>query len=258
MTADIQSQLTSLNLHHLAGNLDDLVARATRDRISPMAIIEAIARLETGERQRRSIERRLSSARIGRFRSMADSDWAWPTAIDRERVERLLSVDFLAEADNVILASAPGLGKTMIARNVAHQAVLAGHSVLFVTAGQMLLDLEQQDGPRALQTRLRRYTAPKLLWIDEVGYLSYNARSADLVFEVVNRRYEKGSILLTTNLAFQDWPKHFPGAACVTAMIERLTHHAEILTIEGKSYRVEEASERHEAKPTRPTKLTKG
>ena len=153
-----------------------------------------------------------------------------------------------------VLASAPGLGKTMIGRNVAHQAVLAGHSVVFITAAQMLNDLAQQDSARSLQATLRKYTKPWLLCMDEVGYLACDARAADLLFEVVNRRYEHGSILLTTNLAFQDWPKHFPGAACVTAMIERLTHHAEILTVEGKSYRLKEAGERQQRRTAKPAK----
>lgn len=253
MTPDLPTRLLSLKLHHLAENLDDFLARATRDRSGPLEVIEAIAQLEVEERKRRSVERRLRDAHIGRFRAMADFDWAWPAAIDREHIERLLALAFLAEGDNVVLASAPGLGKTMIAKNIAHQAVLAGHSVLFVSAAQMLLDLAQQESPRALQTRLRRYTTPKLIVLDEVGYLSYDARSADLLFEIVNRRYEAGSILLTTNLAFGDWPKHFPGAACVTAMIERLTHHAEILSIEGKSYRLKEAEARKErTRPARP------
>lgn len=244
MTPDLKARLLALKLHHLAENLDDFVGRAIRDRSGPLEVIEAIARHETDERQRRTVERRLRAAHIGKFRSMADFDWAWPSFIDRERVERLLSLDFLTDVDNVVLASAPGLGKTMIGRNVAYQAVLAGHSVVFTTAAQMLNDLAQQESARALQAALRKYTRPKLLCLDEVGYLAYDARAADLLFEVVNRRYEHGSILLTTNLAFQDWPKHFPGAACVTAMIERLTHHAEILMIEGKSYRVKEAGER--------------
>lgn len=251
MTPDLTTLLVSLKLHHLAANLDDFVARATRHRHGPREIVDAIVQLELEERRRRSVERRLRDAHIGRFRAMADFDWAWPTAIDREHVERLLALDFLSDDDNVVLAAPPGLGKTMIAKNIAHQAGVAGHSVLFITAAAMLLDLAQQDGPRALQARLRRYTAPKLLVLDEVGYLSYDARSADLLFEVVNRRYERGSILLTTNLAFGDWPKHFPGAACVTAMIERLTHHAEILSIEGKSYRLKEAEERKERRRPR-------
>jgi len=243
---DLSKALADLQLHHLAGNLDDLVARWTRGRLGPREIVEDIARLEDEERRRRSAERRLKEARIGQFKPMADFDWRWPTALDRERVERLLALDFLTVADNAILAGAQGLGKTMIAKNVAYAAVLAGHSTLFTTASTMLSDLGQQDGPRALGARFRRYALPKLLIIDEVGYLSYDARMADLLFEVVTRRYEKGSILLTTNLDFHEWPKHFPGAGCVTALIDRLTHHAEILAVEGRSFRLKEAEERKE------------
>lgn len=238
--------LKALRLHYLSDHLSDFVAEATRNRWGPAETIDTMARREAEERARRGVERRLADARIGRFKPMADFDWAWPTAIDRERVERLLDLDFVRGGENVVLAGPQGIGKSMIAKNVAHQAVVAGHSVLFTTAGAMLLDLTQQDGPRGLQSRLRRYTSPKLLVIDEVGYLSYDTRSADLLFEVVTRRYETSSILLTTNLAFGEWPKHFPGAACVTALIDRLTHHAEILSIEGKSYRHREAEERQQ------------
>jgi DNA replication protein DnaC len=252
MASESRSGLTSLKLHYLVDALDDFVAEATRNRWGPQEILEHAVRRELEERQRRSVERRLREARIGRFRPMASFDWAWPSVIDREHVERLLDLRFLDDHDNVILAAPQGLGKTMIAKNIAHRAVLAGHTVLFTTAGAMLLDLGQQDGPRALNSRLRRYTSPKVLVIDEVGYLSYDTRAADLLFEVVTRRYETGSIVLTTNLAFKEWPQHFPGAGCVTAMIDRLTHHAEILSFEGESYRLREAEERH--KKRRPAR----
>jgi DNA replication protein DnaC len=125
------------------------------------------------------------------------------------------------------------LGKTMIAQNIAHQAVLAGHRVLFLTAAQLLLDLGGQDSARALARRLQYYSQQGLLVVDEVGYLSYDARAADLLFQVVSRRSEKRSLVLTTNLRFSDWPTIFPNAATVTALIDRVVHHADILTIEG-------------------------
>lgn len=252
MPSDLKSSLLSLKLHYLADHIDDLVAEATKSRWSAQQLVEVVVQRELEERQRRSVERRLADARIGGFRPMADFDWAWPKQIDREHLERLLNLCFLDERENVILAGAQGLGKTMVAKNIAHNAVIAGHTVLFTTAGAMLLDLGQQDGPRALQSRFRRYTAPRLLVVDEVGYLSYDTRAADLLFEVVTRRYECGSIVLTTNLAFKDWPHHFPGAGCVTAMIDRLTHHAEIMSFEGESYRLREAEQRHNKKKRAP------
>ena len=245
MTADeLYKQMKQLKLHYLLESLDDFVAEGTRGRWGPREMVEALIAREADEQQRRSIERRAKEAHIGRFKPMDQFDWAWPDAIDREQIERLLAHDWIPRAENWILAAAQGLGKTMVAKNVAHRAVLAGHSVLVTTAAAMLLDLRQQDGPRALQSRLRKYASPKLLVVDEVGYLSHDAASADLLFDVVSRRYETGAILLTTNLGFSEWPKHFPGAACVTAMIDRLTHHGEVATIEGKSYRLKEAQER--------------
>jgi DNA replication protein DnaC len=245
MTADqLAHGLKELKLHHLADGLDDFVAEATKARWGPREIVEVLVTREVEEHSRRSIERRLRDAHIGRFKPMDQFDWAWPTAIDRDQIERMLALDWVGRPDNWILAAAQGLGKTMMAKNVAYRAVLAGHSVMFTTAAAMLLDLRQQDSPRALQSRLRRYTSPGLLIIDEVGYLSHDAASADLLFDVVSRRYETAPILLTTNLSFQDWPQHFPGAACVTAMIDRLTHHGEIVAIEGESYRLKEARER--------------
>lgn len=241
---DLKTRLREVKLNWLADHVDDVVSRAIRDRSGPLEFIEALVQAELDDRRRRGTERRLRDARIGRFKPLADFDWAWPTFIERERVEKLMSLDFLAEPANVVLAAPPGLGKTMIAKNLAHQAVLQGHSAAVTTAAQLILDLGQQETPRALQARLRRYAAPKLLVIDEVGYHTYDTRSADLLFEVVNRRYEHGSIVLTTNLAFSEWPSLFPGAACVTALIERVTHHAEIISIEGKSWRHKEATER--------------
>jgi hypothetical protein len=127
------------------------------------------------------------------------------------------------------------------AANIANAAILAGHSVLFITAAQMLLDLSSQESARALERRLRHYQRFALLVVDEIGYLSYDNRNADLFFQVVSRRYEQKSIVLTTNLAFSDWKSIFPNATSATALIDRLCHHADILKIEGDSYRRREA-----------------
>jgi len=156
-------------------------------------------RAETQDRAQRSLERRLAHARLGRFKPMADFDWGWPKVLDRDAVERVLALGFLESGSNVILAAAQGLGKTMIAKNIAHQAVLQGHSVLCVTAADLLLDLGGQETARALERRLRHSVAPRLLLIDELGYLTYENRAADLLFQVVSRRYERRSLLVTTN-----------------------------------------------------------
>jgi DNA replication protein DnaC len=133
-----------------------------------------------------------------------------------------------------------------LARNLAHQALIHGHTVLFTNAGQLLGDLAALDSDSALRRRLRHYAAPALLLIDEVGYLSYSNRHADLLFELISRRYEQKSTIVTTNRPFAEWRDVFPNAACVVSMVDRLMHNAEIVAIDGESYRVKEARERAE------------
>jgi DNA replication protein DnaC len=201
---------------------------------------------EEQERARRSLERRLHDARIGRFKPLADFDWTWPTRCDRAAIEALMTLDFLSDATNVIFVGQNGTGKTMLAQNIAHHAVILGHSVLFTSAGQLLGDLAALDSDAALRRRLHHYARPALLVIDEVGYLSYSNRHADLMFELISRRYQNKSTLITTNRAFAEWREVFPNAACVVSLVDRLVHRAEIVAIEGESYRAKEARERAE------------
>ena len=240
-TRPLAEQLTALGLRHSAAHIDDLVATATKKRLGPAETIEMLVEREALHRAKRSLERRLARSRIGRFKPMADYEWDWPKRIDRDAIEATLRLEFLEGARNIVLVAPQGLGKTMIARNVAHQAVTAGHSVLFVTAAQLLLDLAAQDSARALERRFRHYCRPALLCVDEIGYLSYDARNADLLFQIISRRYENKSLLMTTNLAFSDWPTIFPNATCATALIDRTVHHADVIAIEGESYRRREA-----------------
>ena len=237
----LMNDLRRLGLLRTAEDLNDILARATRLRWSPTVLLEHIVTTELEERRRRSIERRLTAARLGRFKPIVDWDWNWPTALDRPALERVLALDFLDRAENVLLVGAQGLGKTMLAKNIVHQVVLAGHSARFITASDLLLDLNGQETARALERRLRHYARPALLAIDEIDSLAYDAHAADLLFQIVSRRYEHRPLLLTTNLAFKHWDTTFPNASCAVALIDRLTHHAEIVVIEGDSYRKREA-----------------
>jgi DNA replication protein DnaC len=198
---------------------------------------------EEAERSRRSLERRVRTSKVGRFKPVADFDWSWPKTIDRPLIEELMQLGFVEEATNVILAGPNGVGKSTIAQNITHQALLRGHTVLCASASAMLNDLAAQDTSTALARRLRRYVNPMVLLIDEVGYLSYDSRAADLLFEVVSRRHEQRPIILTTNKPFAEWNEVFPNASSVTALVDRLLHHAEIVKIEGDSYRAKEAKQ---------------
>jgi DNA replication protein DnaC len=240
-TTDLKDQLAKIGLLALAECVEDFLARATKGRLSPRQIVEEIVRLETTEGARRSLERRLLRSRIGRFKPITDFDWSWPKKIERDVVERALTLDFLEDGRNFVLLGANGLGKTMIAKNLAYQAAVAGYSVLFTTAAELLDDLRTEVAQSTFRRKLTRYASPQLLVIDEVGYLSYDHHAADLLYKVVDRRYERKPIVLTTNLAFRDWNTVFPNATSTATLLDKLTHHADVTMIEGHSYRVHES-----------------
>src|SRR6266446_2208799 len=238
----LPAQLEQIGLHAVAAEADDFLARATKQRWSPRQILERLAQTETAERAHRSLERRLRLSEIKKFKPMADFDWSWPTKIERDVMERALTLDFLPEARNLIMVGANGLGKTMIAQNICHGAVLAGHSVLFRSAAALLEELHRQT-PEGRHRKLRTYANVGLLCIDEVGYLSFDDKSADLLYEVINQRYERKSVILTTNRPFKEWNEVFPNAACIVTLLDRLLHHADVTVIEGDSYRIRESEQ---------------
>lgn len=207
--------------------------------------IENLVTWEETERCNRSLERRIHSARIGRFKPLAQFDWNWPQKCDREAIEELMKLTFITEATNIIFCGPNGVGKSTIARNIAYQAILGGFTALFTTAGQMLNDLSAQDGDNALRRRLKYYVNPRVLCVDEVGYLSYSNRHADLLFEIISRRYEEKPTVITTNKPFAEWGEIFPNASCVVSLIDRLVHNSEIISIEAESFRLKEAKEQN-------------
>ncbi len=232
----VRSRLTKLGLFGLLARWDEI---ATKPWLEELLVIEE------AERQKRTLARRLRNARIGAFKPIADFDWAWPRKIERQGIEELFSLSFLNDGVNAILVGPNGVGKSMLLRNLAHHALVQGHTVRVTSASDMLADLAGQESSAALTRRLRRYVLPKLLCIDEVGYLSYSNRYADLLFEVVTRRYDTHkSIVLSTNKAFSEWPEVFPHAACTVTLVDRLVHRSEIFEVDADSYRLREAKER--------------
>lgn len=250
MSFELRQLLALLDMRALDAALDDFLARATKSRWGPVEILTEALRIEQRDRNQRGLERRLQRSRIGAFKPMADFDWSWPEKIPRERIERALALNFVEDGANVILVGAHGLGKTMILKNIAYQAVLKGHSALFLTAARLINDLSSQESARALERRIKYYASRTVLCIDELGYLSFNTESADLLFELVSRRHRSGRpLLLSTNLAFKDWPTVFPNATCTVALVDRLVHRAEIIKIDGKSWRMKESKERQDLTP---------
>ena len=237
--AALRDQAKDLRLYGLLSHWAEMVASPEQ-----VAVFKQWLEWEAAERQRRSLERRLRSAQIGRFKPVADFDWNWPQQCERAAIEELMTLEFLQDAANVVLVGPNGVGKTMLACNLGYQAVLQGHTALFTTAGALLGDLAALDSDSALRRRLRFYAAPEVLIIDEVGYLSYSNRHADLLFELISRRHQEKSTVVTTNRAFAEWGEVFPNAACVVSLIDRLLHRAEVVRIQGDSYRQKEAQER--------------
>jgi DNA replication protein DnaC len=232
----LKQRLRRLNLHGLLAHAQDIIGEPW---------LERVIGIEDSERQHRSLKRRTDNARLGKFKPLADFDYQWPKQLDKTLLGELFNFDFFEQAANIVIVGPNGLGKTMIAKNLLHQAILRGHTARFTVASDMLHDLATQDSSIQLARRLRRYTTPSLICVDEVGYLSYDSRYADLLFEVITRRYQlQRPVVLTTNKPFGEWNQVFPNAACVVALVDRLVHRSEILTLAGNSYRLKEAQER--------------
>ena len=235
MTDPLIDRARALGLHGLVAHWDD---------IGETGWLPELIAWEEEERRSRSLTRRLGAARIGRFKPLADFDWDWPRRCDRMAVEDLMTLGFLNEAANVVLVGPNGVGKSTIAANIAHRAVLAGHTVRFATAASLLGELATIDSDSLLQRKLRFYARQQLLVIDEVGYLSYSNRHADLLFNIVSSRSQRHSTIITTNRPFAEWGEAFPNTACLVALVDRLVHNAEIVAIDGDSCRRKEAEER--------------
>lgn len=248
MTSEIQNSLKKIKLSWLSANIDDFVARATKARLSPLQMIEQMAKSELQNMRQVNLARRSADAKLGNFRSFDQFDWTWPKELDRETVEQLLTLSFIEENRNAIFVGPAGIGKTMLAKNIAHKALLAGKTVKFRAAADILNDLNKKDSFRSMNLGVQSFAKPDLLVIDELGYLSYDNKAADILFQLIQSRYEAKSVIVTMNVAFGEWNTVFPSATCVSAMIDRLTHHATILKFAGESYRLKESGEQQKVR----------
>lgn len=187
------------------------------------------------------IQRRIRMAKFPVIKTMDNFNWSWPKKINRLQIENLFRLKFIEKKSNVIFIGPVGVGKTHIATALGYQTCLKTHTVLFTSAIDAVNNLVAAQRAGLLKQELKKYLKPKLLYLDELGYLPIDKTGADLLFQIISQRYEQGSIIITTNRVFQEWPKIFNNDATLTsALLDRLLHHTEAVVIEGDSYRMRE------------------
>lgn len=240
MSIDIVDALRGIGLCAPREAILALVTHATKSRLSPAVVVEQVVSLERRERDARNLAARTKRATLGAMKSLDRFDWSFPRVIDRTLYERLLSLDFVKHGQNVLFRGSSGVGKTTLAQNLGQRALEKGMTVRFSTVNEALADLLKQESIPAVERRMRRYTLPDILCLDELGYLPCDARSGDLLYSIISRRHEKASTVITTNLAFKAWGTVFPGAACVAALVDRFTQHCHVIDIDGESWRQHE------------------
>ena len=240
----LNEQLSSLRLLTVQEHYAALASEAAQKQWTH---VDYLARLIDGEAQRRqelAIQRRIAAARFPCIKTLDQFDWNWPKKINRTQVQSLFRLAFLPEKANVVFMGGVGLGKSHLASALGYAACLAGHSVLFTTAVDIINTLTAAQAAYRLKAELKRLLAPRILCIDEVGYLPIDKTGADLLFQVISQRYERGSIVLTTNQPYKNWAKIFNNDSTLTsAVLDRLLHHADTVVIEGKSFRMKDQIE---------------
>jgi DNA replication protein DnaC len=237
-------QLTALKLVSVQQHYADLATEAAQKQWTHVDYLARLIELEAMRRQELTVQRRIAAARFPCVKTLDQFDWSWPKKINRTQIQNLFRLAFLPEKANVIFIGGVGLGKSHLACALGYAACQAGHSVLFTTAVDIINTLTAAQAACRLKAELKRFLAPGILCIDEVGYLPIDKTGADLLFQVISQRYEHGSVVLTTNQSYKHWAKIFNNDATLTsAVLDRLLHHAETVIIEGKSYRMRDQIE---------------
>lgn len=235
----VRLSLERLRLPRIAEVLERVCQEATRGEVSYLEFLDELLSEETRARYERNVVVKTRLARLPYHKTMADFDYSFQPSIDKKQIAELLTLRFLEGAENVVLLGPPGVGKTHIAVALALETISRGYTAYFVTMQQMVDYLAEEA--ESVSHRMNIFLRPKLLVIDEVGYLPLDRRAANWFFELVSRRYERGSVVLTSNKSFGDWTSLFPDVAIASAILDRLLHHSTTINIRGgESYRLKE------------------
>ena len=245
MNSDLAFYLKRLRLPRIGERLDSVARQAAEGGWSYEEFLTALLEAEVFARDQVALERRIRSAHFpNRSKALENFDFTFQTSVKRQVLLHLASLRFLELGHNVIFLGPPGTGKTHLSIALGLKACQAGHAVLFLSAVEMVTQLLEAQEKGALRKALNRLIKPDLLIVDEVGYIPFGRPAANLFFQVVNGRYERGSTILTSNRAFSGWGEIFGGDVVVAAaMIDRLVHHAEIISLKGSSYRLKDKEE---------------
>lgn len=240
----LSEQLAQLRLSFIAENYQAFADQAAREQWTHTHYLGRLIEGENHRRQDRRVARLIAAARFPVIKTLDQFNWNWPTKINRPYVQHLFSFGFLKDKANVIFVAGVGLGKSHLATALGHAACLKGHSVLFTTAVEAINTLAAAQAQGRLKAELKKFLSPTILVCDELGYLPIDKAGADLLFQIISGRYEKGSTIITTNEIYKKWSRIFNNDATITsAVLDRLLHHAETVLIEGTSYRMKDKIE---------------
>ncbi|RMD65502.1 AAA family ATPase [Candidatus Parcubacteria bacterium] len=232
--------LDKLKMEHLEAQLDAVCEQAAQRDLDYKSFLMQALQVEWQGRYLKGVETRLRQARFPWIKTLDQFDFDFQPSLDRRRMRELAGLAFVERAHNVVILGPPGVGKTHLAIALGVKAVEAGYSVLFLTLETLMTRLNRAVHENRLERTLKQLTYPKVLIIDELGYLPLNRLEASLFFRLVARRYERASLILTSNKRFLDWGEVFNDPVLATAVLDRLLHHATTLNIKGESYRLRE------------------
>ncbi len=237
----LTEQLKGLYLSFIAQQYQTLADEAARQQWTPVQYLARLVEGETLRRHDRHIARRVAAARFPIIKTLDQFNWSWPKKLNQAQVQNLFRLAFLKDKASVVFIGGVGLGKTHLATALGHAACLQGHAVLFTTAVEAINTLSAAQTQCRLKAELKKFLAPTLLVLDELGYLPIDKNGADLLFQIISGRYEKGSTVITTNQPYKNWARIFNNDSTITsAVLDRLLHHAETVVLEGKSYRMKD------------------